>query len=84
MPQGLWCFLLIKVKEMSQIFHFSRILTLRRSEHAKPRKKDVAWLRKRNGLAGWKKRGSGELRRSGPARLRKSAYTTSRNKHLLR
>jgi len=58
---------------MSQIYPFSQILALRRSEHAKPKKKDVAWLRKRNGLAGWKKRSSGELRRSVPVRLRKSA-----------
>src|SRR5262245_23308371 len=74
MLQDLSCFLLIKVKEMSQIFPFSRIPVQRRSERVRPRKKDVVWPRRRSGLAGWKRRGSGELRRNEHVRQRRNEY----------
>src|SRR5260221_5948810 len=54
--------LLIKVKEMSLISPFPRILRLRKRGYGKPREKDVSLLRKQNGLAGRKKRGSLEAK----------------------
>src|SRR2546430_8445792 len=44
----------------------------KRSTYVEPRKSDAARLRWRNELAGWKKRGSGELRRSRPVGLRRN------------